>query len=49
MLISLLWLNNVGDGARYDGSFYGRGAGTPAFAAIGTCEPRDVGHPRFTA
>ncbi|KAK4701542.1 glucan 1,3-beta-glucosidase, partial [Phenoliferia sp. Uapishka_3] len=34
-----LWLNNVGNGARYDGTYYVPGNVTaPAFAAVGTCD-----------
>lgn len=37
------WLNNVGNGQRYDGTYYTPGNTTaPTFAAVGDCAPWNV-------
>lgn len=37
------WLNNVGNGQRYDGTYYTPGNTTaPAFAAVGSCDEWNV-------
>jgi hypothetical protein len=37
------WINNVDDGARYDGTFYDpAGRDAPMFAGVGSCDGWDV-------
>lgn len=39
------WINNVGNGQRYNGTYVVPGGTTPQYAGIGSCQPWDVRAP----